>query len=99
MSYSANHANPSSRISPAKRRLNIEGSKEKTTIMREGMEDMRTQAAAQAAWERAKMAVYRMLAAGEYSWEEITDRTEIALDEVKKMKSGQRARQQLRVCL
>ena len=48
------------------------------------MEDMRTQAAL----ERAKTVVYRMLAAGKYSLEEIADMTEVSLDEVKKMKAA-----------
>ena len=53
------------------------------------MEDMRDQAATQAALERAKTIVYRMLAAGKYSLEEIADMTEISLDEIKNMKAGQ----------
>lgn len=62
-------------------------SKEGIAIMCKVMEDMRNQAAL----ERAKTVVYRMLAAGRYSLEEIADITEIPLDEVKKMKAGQSA--------
>lgn len=51
------------------------------------MEDMRTQASL----ERAKMIVCRMLAAGKYSLEEIADITEISLDEIKKLQTGQSA--------
>lgn len=51
------------------------------------MEDMRNQAAL----ERVKAVVYRMLAAGKYSLEEIADMTELSLDEVKKLKAGQSA--------
>ncbi|MDE6887401.1 MAG: nuclease, partial [Eubacterium sp.] len=59
-------------------------SKEGVAIMCKVMEDMRTQAAL----ERAKTVVYRMLAAGKYSLEEIADMTEVSLDEVKKMKAA-----------
>ena len=51
------------------------------------MENMRNQAAL----ERVKAVVCRMLAAGKYSLEEIADMTELSLDEVKKMQAGQSA--------
>ncbi len=66
-------------------------SKEGIAIMCKVMEDMRNQAATQAALERARTVVYRMLAAGKYSLEEIADITEIPLNEVKKMKAEQSA--------
>ena len=62
-------------------------SKEGVAIMCRAMEDMRNQAAL----ERVKAVVYRMLAAGKYSLEEIADMTELSLDEVKKLKAGQSA--------
>ena len=62
-------------------------SKEGVAIMCKAMEDMRNQAAL----ERVKAVVYRMLAAGKYSLEEIADMTELSIDEVKKMKAGQSA--------
>lgn len=62
-------------------------SKEGVEIMCRAMEDMRNQAAL----ERVKAVVYRMLAAGKYSLEEIADMTEIPLDEVKKLRGEQRA--------
>lgn len=62
-------------------------SKEGVAIMCRAMEDMRNQAAL----ERVKAVVYRMLAAGKYSLEEIADMTELSLDEVKKMQAGQSA--------
>ena len=55
--------------------------------MCKAMEEMRNQAAL----EKAKTVVCRMLAAGKYTLEEIADMTEIPLDEVKKMKAGQGA--------
>lgn len=51
------------------------------------MEDMRNQAAL----ERIKAVVCRMLVAGKYSLEEIADMTELSLNEVKKMQAGQSA--------
>ena len=62
-------------------------SKEGVAIMCKAMEDMRNQAAL----ERVKAVVYRMLAAGKYSLEEIADMTELSIDEVKKLKAGQSA--------
>ena len=62
-------------------------SKEGVAIMCKVMEDMRSQAAL----ERVRAVVYRMLAAGKYSLEEIADMTELSLDEVKKIQSGQSA--------
>ena len=62
-------------------------SEEGVAIMCRAMEDMRNQAAL----ERVKAVVCRMLAAGKYSLEEITDMTELSLDEVKKLKTGQSA--------
>ena len=62
-------------------------SKEGVAIMCKAMEDMRNQAAL----ERVKAVVYRMLAAGKYSLEEIADMTELFIDEVKKLKAGQSA--------
>ncbi len=64
-------------------------SKEGVAIMCKAMEDMRNQAALEAALERAKGIVYRMLAAGKYSLEEIADMTELSLEEVKKLQAGQ----------
>lgn len=62
-------------------------SKEGIAIMCKAMEDMRNQAAL----ERVKAVVYRMLAAGRYSLEEIADMTELSLDEVKELQAGQGA--------
>ena len=45
----------------------------------------------QAALEKAKTVVLRMLAAGKYTLEEIEEMTEIHLYEIKKMKAGQGA--------
>ncbi len=64
-------------------------SKEGVAIMCKAMEDMRNQAALEAALERAKGIVNRMLAAGKYSLEEIADMTELSLEEVKKLQAGQ----------
>lgn len=62
-------------------------SKEGIAIMCKVMEDIRNQAATQAALEQVRTVVYRMPAAGKYSLEEITDMTEFSLDEIKKMKA------------
>ena len=62
-------------------------SKEGVAIMCRAMEDMRNQAA----MERVKAVAYRMLTAGKYSLEEIADMTELSLDEIKKLKTGQSA--------
>lgn len=62
-------------------------SREGVAIMCKAMEDMRNQAAL----ERVKAVVYRMLAAGKYSLEEIADITELSLDEVRKLQTGQSA--------
>ncbi|MBD5093489.1 MAG: nuclease [Subdoligranulum sp.] len=62
-------------------------SEEGVAIMCKAMEEMCNQAAL----EKAKTVVCRMLAAGKYTLEEIADMTEIPLDEVKKMKAGQGA--------
>ena len=64
----------------------VKESKEGVAIMCRAMEDMRNQAAL----ERVKAVVYRMLAAGKYSLEEIADLTELSLDEVKRIKTGQK---------
>ena len=66
-------------------------SKEGISIMCKVMEDMRNQAATQAAFERAKSVAHRILATGKFSLEEIADMTELSLDEVKKLQTGQRA--------
>ena len=70
----------------AKRVRFFKESKEGVAIMCRAMEDMRNQAA----MERVKAVAYRMLAAGKYSLEEIADMTELSLDEIKKLKTGQR---------
>ena len=59
--------------------------------MCKAMEEMCNQAAAQAALEKAKTVVFRMLAAGKYTLEEIAEMTEIPLDEVKKLQAGEDA--------
>ena len=66
-------------------------SKEGISIMCKVMEDMRNQAAIQAAFERAKSVAHRILATGKFSLEEIADMTELSLDEVKKLQTGQSA--------
>ena len=58
-------------------------SKEGVAIMCKAMEDMRNQAAL----ERVKTVVYRMLAAGKYSLEEIADITELSLGEIEKLQA------------
>ena len=45
----------------------------------------------QAALEKAKTVVLRMLAAGKYTLEEIAEMTEIPLDDVKKLQAGEGA--------
>ena len=60
-------------------------SKEGVAIMCRAMEDMRNQTVL----ESMKAVAYRMLAAGKYSLEEIADMTELSLDEIKKLKTGQ----------
>ncbi len=55
--------------------------------MCKAMEDMRNQAALEAALERVKTVVYRMLAAGKYSLEEIADITELSLGEIEKLQT------------
>jgi len=55
--------------------------------MCKAIENMRKQAAS----ERVKAIVYRMLAAGRYSLKEIADMTELSLDEVKRLKAGRSA--------
>lgn len=62
-------------------------SKEGVAIMCKAMEDMRNQAALEAALERVKTVVYRMLAAGKYSLEEIADITELSLGEIEKLQT------------
>ena len=66
-------------------------SKEGIAIMCKVMEDMRNQAATQAALERAKLVAHRILATGKFSLEEIANMTDLSLDEVKKLQAGQSA--------
>ena len=62
-------------------------SKEGVAIMCKAMEEMCNQAAL----EKAKTVVLRMLAAGKYTLEEIAEMTEIPLDDVKKLQAGEDA--------
>ena len=55
------------------------------------MEEMCNQAAAQAASERAKAVVLRMLAAGKYALEEIAEISGLPLEDVKKLQAGEDA--------
>lgn len=62
-------------------------SKEGIAIMCKAMEDMRNQTVL----ESMKAVAHRMLAAGKYSLEEIASMTELPLDEVRKLQTGQSA--------
>ncbi len=55
------------------------------------MEEMCNQAATQAAFEYMKAVAYRMLAAGKFSLEEISNITELPLGEIEKLQAGQSA--------
>lgn len=45
----------------------------------------------QAAFERAKSVAHRILTTGKFSLEEVADMTELSIDEVKKLQTGQNA--------
>lgn len=64
-------------------------SEEGVAIMCKAMEEMCNQAAAEAALEKAKTVVLRMLAAGKYALEEIADISGLSLEDVKKLQAGQ----------
>ncbi|MBD5103225.1 MAG: nuclease [Subdoligranulum sp.] len=66
-------------------------SEEGVAIMCKAMEEMCNQAAAQAALEKAKTVVCRMLAAGKYALEEIAEISGLPLEDVKKLQAGEDA--------